>query len=130
MGGMMYGGTSSSLHQLLFGVQNVIFSLTQAVQIIGMNTEAVKSLLTHATTLIDHAVATWKEQAHHLLEQQQQRQNDAPESVDQRKRRRRLRAIRWALTTVGTYAAYKVLQWTVQWSIGTGRRRREQRVLS
>lgn len=106
-GGMMGGGGGgpvSSLNQFLFGIQNVIFSLSQAVQIIGMNTEAVKHLLESATVMFDHAVATWREL--HALEAEQ-RQTETPEA---RKRRRRLRALRWALLVGVSYAGYQLVR--------------------
>jgi hypothetical protein len=105
-GGMMMagGGPLSNLNQLLFGVQNVIFSLTQAVQIIGLNTEAVQKLLEAATAMFDHAIGTWREM---------QTLEDAArtsETEDDRKRRRRLRALRWAFTTAVTYAVYAMVR--------------------
>lgn len=108
-GGMMspYGGglgPLSGLNQLLFGVQSVVFSLSQAVQIIGMNTAAIKNLLESATAMFDHAVATWHEMQ--VLE----RQALAGESEEDRKRRRRLRALRWAMVTAATYAGYRLLR--------------------
>ena len=104
LGGGVGGGPVSSLNQFLFGVQNVIFSLSQAVQIIGMNTEAVKHLLESATVMFDHAVATWREL--HALEAAQ-RQTETPEA---RKRRRRLRALRWALLVGVSYAGYQLVR--------------------
>jgi hypothetical protein len=103
-GGMMVGGPLSNLNQLLFGIQNVIFSLTQAVQIIGMNTEAVQKLLEAATAMFDHAIGTWKEMK--ALEDAARES----ETEDDRKRRRRLRALRWAFTTAVGYAAYAMVR--------------------
>lgn len=112
-GGGMYngmpvgGGPMQHLNQFLFGVQNVIFSLSQAVHIIGMNTEAVQKLLVHVTAMFDHAVSTWSEL------QTLERQSRATESVADRKRRRRLRALRWALLVAGSYASYRVVHWLI-----------------
>lgn len=100
----LHGGPMSNLNQLLFGVQNVIFSLTQAVQIIGMNTEAVKKLLESGIAMFDHAVATWQEMK--ALEDASRES----ESEEDRKRRRRLRALRWALTTAVMYAGYSLVR--------------------
>jgi hypothetical protein len=114
MGGM--GGPLSNLNQFLFGVQNVLSSLGQAVQIVGMNTEAVNQLLEAATGMFDHAVATWSEM----------RAIEAAasefESEEHKKRRRRLRALRWAMVTAATYAGYKCIKWLFSSS-----RRRNQR---
>jgi hypothetical protein len=101
----MMGGPLSGLNQFLFGIQNVISSLGQAVQIVGMNTHAVNQLLEAATAMFDHAVATWSEM----------RAIEAAasefESEEDKKRRRRLRALRWAMVTAATYAGYKCIKW-------------------
>jgi hypothetical protein len=97
-------GPMSSLNQFLFGVQNVIFSLSQAVQIIGMNTEAVKHLFESVSAMFDHATASWQEMR--ALEFQA-RDAETPEA---RKRRRRLRALRWALACAITYAGYSLIR--------------------
>lgn len=114
------GGPMSGLNHFLFGIQNVIFSLSQAVQIIGMNTEAVKHLLESATAMFDHAVARWQElralEAAH-------RHTESPEA---RKRRRRLRALRWALVAGVTYAGYAFVRKLLQWSSGSSRQRRHR----
>ena len=114
MGGM--GGPLSNLNQFLFGIQNVLSSLGQAVQIVGMNTQAVKQLLEAASGMFDHAVATWSEM----------RAIEAAasefESEEHKKRRRRLRALRWAMVTAATYAGYKCIKWLFSSS-----RRRHQR---
>jgi hypothetical protein len=69
-----------------------------------MNTEAVKHLLESATVMFDHAVATWRELQ--ALEAAQ-RKTETPEA---RKRRRRLRALRWALLVGGSYAGYQLVR--------------------
>ena len=105
-GGMMMpaGGPFSGLNQFLFGVQNVIFSLSQAVQIVGMNTQALHHLLESATAMFDHAVATWHEMR--VLEATSRRH----ETEEMKKRRRRLRAVRWAVVTAVVYAGYKLIR--------------------
>lgn len=103
MGGM--GGPLSNLNQFLFGIQNVLSSLGQAVQIVGMNTQAVKQLLEAATGMFDHAVASWSEMR--VIEAAA----SEFESEEDKKRRRRLRALRWAMVTCATYAGYKCIKW-------------------
>ena len=98
------GGPFSGLNQFLFGVQNVIFSLGQAVQIVGMNTQALHHLLESATAMFDHAVATWHEMR--FLEETNRRH----ETEEMKKRRRRLRAVRWAVVTAVVYAGYKLIR--------------------
>lgn len=104
------GGPMTGVTQALLGVQNVIFSLGQAVQIVGMNAEAVKHLLESAVSMLDHAVATWREMR--VLEAEYCRQEQESEAA--KKRRRRLRALRWALTASVAYAGYAVVRKLLQ----------------
>lgn len=97
---MGIGGPLNSLNQFLFGVQNVIFSLSQAVQIVGMNAQGLQQLLESGTAMFDHIIAS----IHELVEPQR------AESAEERKRRRRIRALRWAVITALTYAGYKLLR--------------------
>jgi hypothetical protein len=103
--GGMPSGPFSGLNQFLFGVQNLVFSLSQAVQIVGMNTHAIQQLLESATAMFDHAVATWQEM------QVVEASNIARETEEMKKRRRRLRALRWALVTAFTYSGYKLIRY-------------------
>ena len=108
-GSPFYGGGGigpfSGLNQFLFGVQNVIFSLSQAVQILGMNTQALHQLLESGTQMVDHAIATWHEMQ--TLDQIQR----SRETEEEKKRRRRLRAMRWALVLGVSYAGYKIVRY-------------------
>jgi hypothetical protein len=69
-----------------------------------MNAEAVKHLLESAVAMFDHAAATWHEM------QALEAQGRATESEEMKKRRRRLRALRWALVAAVTYAGYAVIR--------------------
>jgi len=106
MPGVMPGQPFSGLNQFLFGIQSVIFSLGQAVQIMGMNTQAVHQLLDTATTMFDHALGTWKEMR--ALEANVNKAVE--ESEEEKKKRRRLKALRWAMTLGVAYAAYKIIR--------------------
>ena len=113
MSPMMFGGPFSGLYQVLFGVQNVIFSLGQAVQILGMNQQALQQALDSVSTMADHAIATFYElRALEAVEQKH-------ETEDQKKRRRRLKAMRWALLMGTSWFAYKLFKY-----LTTSRRRR------
>jgi hypothetical protein len=94
----------------LFSVQTVVFSLGQAVQIIGMNTQAIKALMESLTGMLDHAVATVRELHTSMMEQQQQQQGRRPLTDEQRKRQRRLRVLRWTMATALSYAVYKLIR--------------------
>lgn len=100
----MGGGPLSGLTQFLMGVQNVVFSLGQAVQIVGLNAEAVQHLLESVVCMFDHAAATWHEMQRLEVEAR------VAESDEMKIRRRRLRALRWALSAAATYAGYAVIR--------------------
>jgi len=102
--GMMSPGPLSSLNQFLFSVQSVIFSLGQAVQIIGMNTQGLKQLLESATAMFDHAVQTWQE-----MQSLEQKARHA-ETEEDRKRRARLRALRMMLVAGISYLGYRLVR--------------------
>ncbi|CAB9513173.1 expressed unknown protein [Seminavis robusta] len=119
-GGMMGGmGPLNSLNQFLFGVQTAIYSLSSAVQVIGMNTEAFHQLLDAASSMLDHALAAWHEM----------RALDATEKIfeteEQKMKKRRLKALRWALVVAASYAAYRILRSLL---VAKRRRSRQRRI--
>lgn len=115
MSGMGMGmGPLNSLNQLLFSVQTVVFSLGQAVQIIGMNTQAIKQLFESITAMFDHAVAT--------IQEMQALERRRVLTDEEKRRQRRLRALRWTLATAVTYAVYRLVR---RW---TSSRRQPQRI--
>mmetsp|Transcript_19201 Transcript_19201/g.26619 ORF Transcript_19201/g.26619 Transcript_19201/m.26619 type:complete len:169 (+) Transcript_19201:88-594(+) len=72
----------------------------------GMNTQAVHQLLDTATTMFDHALGTWKE-----MRALEANGNAAVEQSEEDKRKlRRLKALRWAMTLGVAYAAYKIIR--------------------
>jgi len=116
MGGMGGGGPLlNSLNQFLFGVQAVIYSLSSAVQVIGMNTHALQQLVEALQQMIDHAVTTFREMR--TLEAS----SSANETEEQKLRRRRLKALRWAFVLTATYASYRLMR-----SIVTTRRNKKR----
>ena len=106
MGMGMGGGPISSLNQFLFGFQTLIFSLGQAFQIVGMNTQAMHQLYDQAMGMLDQALVML-----HELRTLENREIQALSEEDQ-KRRRRLKAIRWSLMLGISYAGYSfVAKW-------------------
>ncbi len=107
-------GPLSSLNQSLFTIQAVLVSLGQAVQIIGMNTQALHQVVQSITTMFDHAATTFYD----MQAKQQQAQSllsattchEVDESNDMKRKRRRLQALRWALVVGVTYAAYRLMR--------------------
>mmetsp|Transcript_31891 Transcript_31891/g.70671 ORF Transcript_31891/g.70671 Transcript_31891/m.70671 type:complete len:380 (+) Transcript_31891:153-1292(+) len=110
MGMMGYGGAAggpfSGLNNFLFGFQNVVFSLGQAMQILGMNTQALHQLFNTAMSMFDHAIATLNDMR--ALSSNAASEEELPE--EEIKRRRRLRAMRWSLVLGISYAGYKIMR--------------------
>lgn len=71
-----------------------------------MNTQAVQQLLDTATTMFDHALVTFKEM----------RALDASvtETEEDKKRRRRLKALRWAMIMGFAYGGYRLIRRMMQ----------------
>lgn len=69
-----------------------------------MNTHALQQLLDTATTMFDHALQTFKEMR--MLDAA----NEALESEEEQKRRRRLKALRWALIMSVVYGGYRLIR--------------------
>lgn len=107
-----YGGMSpmntmgpfSNLNQFLYGIQTVVFSLSQAVQLLGMNQQALQQAFDSLTSMMDHAIATF-----HELRALEAMKNEK-ETAEQKKRRQRLKTIRWALMMGGSYVVYKLIR--------------------
>lgn len=110
MGG---GGPFSGVYQVLFGVQNVVFSVTQAVQLMGTNQHALQQAFDSLTGMIDHAIATFHELR--ALEANE----SAKETEEQKRRRRRLKALRWAFVMGTSWLLAKIIR-----RLTTSRRRR------
>lgn len=131
-------GPLSGLNQFLFGIQNVIFSLGQAIQIMGMNTHAVQQLFQSAAVFCEHAISTWQEMQ--TLDNDDTRSSlsvsnvakdpyrcQSKEAEEQRnRRRRRLRALRWALMIGVSYTGYKIIGYICQQIFSRGRQRQGQ----
>lgn len=115
-GGMspMMMGPLSNLNQYLFGIQNVVFSLTQAVQMLGMNQQALQQAFDSLTSMFDHAIVTF----HELRALEAMKTEN--ETEEQKNRRKRLKTIRWALLVGGTWVVSKLIRKI------TGRRKRLQ----
>lgn len=121
-GGGMYGGYSGpigdhtfgasgggintviyNINQFLFGIQAIALSFGQAVHIISTNADSVQRIVEAFSTMIDHAIAVWYEaQAIEYAAREDESEQD-------KKRRRRLRTIRWAFIGLASYAGYNIL---------------------
>lgn len=70
-----------------------------------MNTQAIHQLLDTAYNMLDHALKTYSEMR--TLEKLQEHE---AETEEDKKRRRRLRALRWALVVLISYTGYRVVR--------------------
>ncbi len=101
---MMMGGPFSGIYQVLFGVQNVVFSLTQAVQLLGTNQHAIQQAFDSLTAMMDHALATFQElRALEAVSTER-------ETEEQKRRRQRLRTLRWAFMMGSSWLLYKLIR--------------------
>ena len=100
-GGMYGGGALTNLNQFLFGVQSVILSLGQAVQIVGMRASALQQLVQSASRMVDEAIQTFHAQQELLRDRD-------PANEE---RRKKLRMLRWAMVMGVSYAGYRVVRY-------------------
>ncbi len=105
--GMGAGGSAiMTLNQYLFGFQSLIFSLGQAIQVVGMNTQALHNLYEQVMAMLDQGLKLVQE-----LRTLENQEIQALSEEDQ-KRRRRLKALRWSLMFGISYAGYSfVSKW-------------------
>ena len=126
MGGMgMYGNnflssTMISLNQFLFGIQSLIFSVSQAVQIVGMNAEQIKGVVGSLREVMDKSLKglDW-ERLSGVLEKDGRFRGVLGNTTDENGdrlteeeivHRRRLAAFRWTVTLTLSYAAYRMVR--------------------
>ena len=118
------GGPFSTITNYLLGIQNVIMSIGQVVQIISFNATSLQQLSESILAMVEHAIRSWHEQ------QQQQHQNrflkhnrgdsgSWNENVDNRtpeeiqkalQQRRRLRALRYTIAITVSYIGYTMIR--------------------
>lgn len=98
------GGPFSGIYQALYGLQNVVFSIGQMVHMIGMNQQQLQQAWESLNRMVEHAVKTFRELQR--LEAQERRHD----TEEDRQRRRRLKALRYALVFGGSYVAYKLVR--------------------
>jgi len=107
--GYGYGGNGPlhSINQFLFSFQSIVFSMGQAMQIIGMNTKHLHQLYQQIMNMLDQTLAIIEEVKR--MEEGKENKQLSPEEI---KRRRRLKAIRWSIMIGITYLGSKaILKW-------------------
>lgn len=94
----------SGLNQIVYNIQSVVFSITQAIQVVGANQEALQHAWESLNQMVDHAVLTFHEmRALESIERE-------CETEEERKRRKRLKALRYAFVFGGGWLAYKLIR--------------------
>ncbi len=94
----------SGLNQIVFNIQNIIFSISQAIHVLGANQQALQHAWESLNQMVDHAVATFHEMR--ALESIQRES----ESEEERIRRKKLKALRYAFVFGGSWLAYKLIR--------------------
>ena len=135
MGGMgmgMGGSYLFSLNQLLFSIQSVVFSTSQAIQIVGMNAQQIQNVLASLRGTLEHCVGSIKdypveevvqgvlgsEAKQWFLGDSKQGGVDDDErgerepllSEEEIVRRRRLQAFRWTMALTLSYVTYRTIR--------------------
>ena len=94
----------SGLNQMVFNIQNIIFSISQAIHVVGANQQSLQHTWESLNQMVDHAVLTFHEmRALESIEQE-------CESEEERNRRKRLKALRYAFVFGGSCLAYKLIR--------------------
>ena len=94
----------SGLNQIVYGVQNIIFSISQAIQVVGANQQALQQAWESLNQMVDHAVATFHEMR--ALESVARE----CETEEEERKRKRLKALRYAFVFGGGWLAYKLIR--------------------
>jgi hypothetical protein len=96
-------GPFSNITNYLLGLQNVILSIGQVVQIISFNTNSLQQLCESVLAMFEHAVRTWHEQLPAAT-------TDAREASEPQQQQRRIRALRYAAAVAFTYLGYTIVR--------------------
>jgi hypothetical protein len=101
MGGLPY---LSGLNQMVYNVQNIIISISQAIQVVSANQQALQHAWESLNQMVDHAVSTFHEmRALESIERE-------CETEEERNKRKRLKALRYAFVFGGGWLAYKLIR--------------------
>lgn len=131
MGGMMGNGPLSQITNALFGFQQLVFALGQAMQVLGMNTQALQQIFHTGIQTFDSTYQHFEDMRQLslaplpptkklLLENGQE---ILVEDEEAKKKQRRLKALRWTLLLAVSYTTYKLV-----YRIMMSKRRRRKRM--
>lgn len=128
MGGMpMLPGYMSNITNFLFGFQQVVFSIGQAVQIVSMNTNALQHFVNSGIHMSQSAKQTFEEFQQKYFDFTQiltltqdsvkvkhgvliEGKGSDDDSIEMKKKKRRLKAIRWSMLLLVSYTCYRIVR--------------------
>jgi parvulin-like peptidyl-prolyl isomerase len=94
------------VYQVIYGAQNLIFSLSQIIQLIGANQRQLNHAWESLNQLIEHAVSTFNE-----MRAIDKMREENEETHDQKQKQKRLRTLRYAFFFGGSWFLYKLLRY-------------------
>jgi len=115
MGGMGMGMGHPGITSALFTFQQLVFSLGQAMQILGMNTQALSQIFQSGVHMFHNArnaICDMKDTIEdHTSNLCSTDHNKGQDTEEQRKKRRRLQVLRWSLALAVSYAGYRFVRY-------------------
>ena len=94
----------SGLNQMVYSIQSIVFSISQAIHMVGTNQQVLQQAWESLNKMVDNAVLTFHEI------RAAERSIEANESEEERNRRKRLKALRYAFVFGGSWLAYKLVR--------------------
>jgi len=94
----------SGLNQMVYSIQSIVFSISQAIHMVGTNQQVLQHAWESLNKMVDNAVLTFHEI------RAAERSIEANESEEERNRRKRLKALRYAFVFGGSWLAYKLVR--------------------
>jgi hypothetical protein len=116
------GGPFSTITNYLLGIQNVIMSIGQVVQIISFNASSLQQLCESILAMMEHAIQSWHDQQQNHTKRLKHTSNDNKNESDNHEdlspeeqqrviqQQRRLRALRYTITIAISYIGYTIIR--------------------
>eukprot|EP00535_Pseudo-nitzschia_heimii_P008667 CAMPEP_0197180080 /NCGR_PEP_ID=MMETSP1423-20130617/4818_1 /TAXON_ID=476441 /ORGANISM="Pseudo-nitzschia heimii, Strain UNC1101" /LENGTH=336 /DNA_ID=CAMNT_0042630101 /DNA_START=32 /DNA_END=1042 /DNA_ORIENTATION=+ len=94
----------SGFNQMVYNIQSIVFSISNAIHVIGANQEALRHAWESLNQMIENAVVTFHEMR--ALESVEREF----ETDEEREKRKRLKVLRYAFVFGGSWLAYKLIR--------------------
>jgi len=94
----------TGFNQFVYNIQNIIFSISQAIQVVGANQQALGHAWDSLNQMVDQAVVTFHEMRALEIAGRE------CETEEERQKRKRLKALRYAFVFGGSWLAYKLIR--------------------